>query len=70
MFLKLSNLGSRYGSVTARGYDVFRCRGGWPKGKVFLVEGREESRERLRSMVRLVRRIIVCEPFLLLCGMG
>ena len=66
--LVLSNCGSRDSGVTSRGFNVLRCRGGRPNGKVLLVEGGEESGKHLGSMVSLIKRISVLEPFLLFIG--
>lgn len=68
MFLSLPNRGSGNSDVTTCGFDVLRCRSGWPLGKVLLVEGREESAECFGVVVSFVDVILLREPFLLVEG--
>lgn len=65
VFLDLPKSRNCDGNITARSFNVLRCRSRWPLGKVFLVERGEELAKRLGSVVRPIDLVLRHEPIYL-----
>ena len=68
MFLLLSNFSNRVGGVPGCGFDLQLRGGGWPVGKVLLIEGGEELAKRLGVVVLPIELELQREPRLLVSG--